>query len=341
MRLNEGSRLGNYEIVGLLGTGGMGEVYRARDPKLRREVAIKLVAAEFARDPERLARFSREAQLLASLNHRNIAAIYELEQADDAPFLVLELVEGKTLAERLAEGALSVREALEISAQIAEGLEAAHGKGIIHRDLKPANIKLTPDGLVKILDFGLAKEIPHDDGADPQLPTITVAETRKGVVLGTAPYMSPEQARGQAADERTDVWAFGCVLYELLTRQRAFPGRTTSDVMAAVLEREPDWRSLAQAPSRIRDLVYLALQKEPRRRLHDIADARIELEAAIRGDSTPWTSAAPHSKRGLCGPCRSWPRLSQGSWCGSSNRRRVLRPPRSRERWSPCLQMRA
>ena len=229
----------------------MGEVYRARDTRLGRDVAIKVVANVFLSDPERLARFEREARVLATLNHPHIGAIYGLEEADGVRGLVLELVEGATLAERLASGPLPIQEALTVARQIAEALEAAHEKGIIHRDLKPANIKITPDGTVKVLDFGLAKVFAREgSGNDASAtPSITIEETREGVIAGTAAYMSPEQARGKAVDKRTDIWAFGCVLYEMLTARPAFRGETVSDTIAGILEREPDWSALpAQTP---------------------------------------------------------------------------------------------
>src|SRR6516164_4272906 len=242
MPLAIGTQLGSHEITALLGKGGMGEVYRARDLKLKREVAIKILPEEFARDPERISRFQREAELLASLNHPNIAAIYDVEEADNSRFLVLELVEGDTLADRLRRSPLPVDEALHIAKSICEALEAAHEKGVIHRDLKPGNVKVTPDGRVKVLDFGLAKvaEEPVGTGNASDSPTQTLSATRAGVILGTAVYMSPEQARGAAVDKRADIWAFGCVLYEMLTGRRAFQGETTSDILASVLKEEPD-----------------------------------------------------------------------------------------------------
>ncbi len=236
----------HYRIIDKLGEGGMGVVYRADDTKLDRQVAIKVLPDIFSGDPERLARFEREAKLLASLNHPNIAAIHGLEQADGKRFLVMELVEGETLAQRIAKGPLPVDEALEVCRQIAEGLEAAHEKGIIHRDLKPANVKITPEGKVKILDFGLAKAFQAEAAAAADhSPTITEVMTRAGVILGTAAYMSPEQARGKPVDKRADIWAFGCVLYECLTGKRAFRGRDVADTMAAILKGEPDWTSAA------------------------------------------------------------------------------------------------
>ena len=241
-----GRRLGGYEIHARIGVGGMGEVYRARDTKLGRDVAIKILPSAFSSVPDRLARFDREARVLASLNHPHIAAIYGLEDVDGVPALVLELVDGETLADRIAHGPVRLNEALTLARQIADALEAAHEKGIIHRDLKPANVKITSDGVVKVLDFGLARVATGDVGtADlTQSPTITVGGTREGSILGTASYMSPEQARGRPADKRADVWAFGIVLYEMLTGRAAFEGETISDVIAKVIEREPDWSAL-------------------------------------------------------------------------------------------------
>jgi eukaryotic-like serine/threonine-protein kinase len=281
MPLTAGTRLGPYEILSTLGAGGMGEVYRARDTSLRRDVAIKILPAVWAADPDRLQRFEREAQLLASLNHPHIGAIYGLELTSAQRALVLELVEGPTLAERIAHGPIPLAGALSIAKQIADALEAAHEQGIVHRDLKPANIKLTALGsvspaddawTVKVLDFGLAKMGPadaaegwsHDRFANS--PTITVMPTGIGVLLGTAPYMSPEQTRGQVVDRRSDVWAFGCVLYEMLTGERAFSGATTSDTIAAILSRQPDWTRLpASTPSAVRRLLQRCLDKDHRR----------------------------------------------------------------------------
>jgi eukaryotic-like serine/threonine-protein kinase len=239
--------VGPYRILDKLGEGGMGEVYRAHDSKLHRDVAIKTLPESMARDPDRLARFEREAQVLAALNHPHIAGIYGLEMAGGVQALVLELVEGPTLAQRLEHGALPVDEAIDIGRQVADALEAAHEQGIIHRDLKPANIKLRPDGTVKVLDFGLAKALEPATTLSPlaNSPTLTSpAMTRAGVILGTAAYMSPEQARGRVLDRRTDVWSFGCVLYECLTGQRAFPGDTVSDNIANILHTDPDWSAL-------------------------------------------------------------------------------------------------
>ena len=288
-----GKQIGGYQILSLLGTGGMGEVYRARDTKLGRDVAIKVLPSLFANDPDRLARFAREARLLAALNHPHIATIHGLEEADGVRALVMELVEGPTLAEKLAQDSrrkvkagLPLAEALKIGGQIAEALEAAHEKGVIHRDLKPANIKLSHDGHVKVLDFGLAKAFSSDGtGSDlSHLPTITATELQAGAIVGTPAYMSPEQARGQAIDKRTDIWGFGCVLYEMLTGRAVFPGETISDTIAAILEREPEWGALpAHTPAGIRQLLRRCLDKDPKRRLHDIADARIEIDDVQSG----------------------------------------------------------
>jgi len=257
-----GKTISNYKILEKLGEGGMGVVYKAQDTKLGREVALKALPEEFAQNRERLARFEREAKLLASLNHPNIATIYGLEESEGLNFLTLELVEGETLAGKLTSGPINVKEALEMCRQIAEALESAHEKGIIHRDLKPSNIKVTPEGKVKVLDFGLAKafevaEVGNAAGMDPyKSPTLTVESSRSGVIMGTAAYMSPEQARGKPLDKRTDIWSFGCVFYELPTGQQLFKGETTSDMVAGILKQEPDWKSLPkELPIRIRDLL--------------------------------------------------------------------------------------
>ncbi len=280
-----GRDLGAYKIIELLGAGGMGEVYLAEDSRLGRMVAIKVLPGKFADDPDRLARFEREAKLLASLNHSSIAGIYGLEDSDDLRFITMELVEGDTLADRLvASGRIELDEALQIAHQIAEALEFAHENGVIHRDLKPANVKVTPAGKVKVLDFGLAKAIEPDGSlseASMDLstsPTVAAA-TRAGVILGTAAYMSPEQARGKQVDGRTDIWAFGCLLWECLTGQTLFGGATASDSIGAILHAEPDWTLLpADTPPSVRHLLRRCLTKDPRQRLHHIADARIELE---------------------------------------------------------------
>ena len=272
---------GRYEIQDPIGAGGMGEVYRALDKNLARHVAIKILPAAFAEDKERMARFEREAKLLAVLNHPNIAAIHGLEESEGRRFLVLELAEGETLQLRLDRGALPLEESLETCRELAEGLEAAHEKGIVHRDLKPGNIMITPEGKVKILDFGLAKAYGGETtGVDiEKSPTITARMTEPGVILGTAAYMSPEQARGRAVDRRSDIWAFGCVLYECLTGTRAFHGETVSDTLAHILKGEPDWSRLpAETPTLIKVLLHRCLEKDPKKRLHDIADARLEIE---------------------------------------------------------------
>jgi Tol biopolymer transport system component len=280
-----GQQLGIYKITSMIGFGGMGEVYQAIDTRLGREVAIKVLPPSLVGDDERLARFQREARILAALNHRNIAVIHGLEQSDETHFLVMELVQGETLAQRIKrDGALRVQDALEISQQIAEALEAAHDKQIIHRDLKPANIKITPEGDVKVLDFGLAKTLNADSNLGTPLPFAAAQPTEDGLILGTPAYMSPEQARGKPVDKRTDIWAFGCVLYEMLTGMRVFDGETPSDRIAALLEREPQWHVLPGAtPIRLHELLQRCLQKDPRARLRDIGDARIEIEQMRRG----------------------------------------------------------
>ena len=278
-----------YEIVGLLGAGGMGEVYRARDTKLGRDVALKILLPPFSADADRVTRFGREARLLAALNHQHIGAIYGFEDTGSVPALVLELVEGDTLDTRVRRNPLAVREALGIALQIADALDAAHGAAIIHRDLKPSNIKITPDGVVKVLDFGLAKA-REAERPDPRLAmsTVTSLETVEGVILGTAAYMSPEQARGLPVDKRTDIWAFGCVLFEMLSGSPAFARETATDTMAAVVSGDPRWTSLpGETPANIRRLLARCLEKDARRRLHDIADARIELEDAMAAPAEP------------------------------------------------------
>ena len=275
-----GKRLGPYSVAARIGEGGMGEVYRARDEILHRDVALKVLPEAFALDANRLARFKREAQILAALNHPHIGHIYGFENAHGVQALVLELVEGPTLADRIAQGPMPMGEVLFIARQIAEALEAAHEQGIIHRDLKPANIKVRPDGAVKVLDFGLAKAAAgNEPAAGSQSATLTpLARTRPGVLLGTAAYMSPEQARGLALDRRTDIWAFGCILYEMLTGRNPFARATLWDTLAAVVETEPDWTALQEMPALLETLVRRCLHKDPKRRLHDLGDARIEME---------------------------------------------------------------
>src|SRR6202163_2001837 len=299
MALGAGTKLGSYEVVAQIGAGGMGEVYQAHDTKLGRDVAIKVLPPNFVNDPERLSRFQREARMLAALNHPNIATIYGLEQCDGVTCLVMELVTGETLAERVKAGPIPIEEALKIAAQIAEALEAAHEKGIIHRDLKPANVKVTPEGKVKVLDFGLAKAFAGDAANDDpsNSPTLSMAATLHGVILGTAAYMSPEQARGKAVDKRTDIWAFGCVLYELLCGHPAFEGEDVTEILAAVVKTEPDWSRLPEAtPAAIRTLLRLCLRKDRRQRIPDAGAVRIEVEDVIAAPKDSGaTQAAPAS----------------------------------------------
>jgi Tol biopolymer transport system component len=300
MALAAGARLGPYEILSALGAGGMGEVYRARDTKLGRDVALKILPESFTHDPERIARFRREAQLLAALNHPHIAQIHGLDEASGSQFLVLELVDGETVADRLKRGPLPVDEALPIAKQIAEALEAAHEKGIIHRDLKPANIKLRSDATVKVLDFGLAKSFEQTPlpGDLTQSPTVrSPAPTLGGVILGTAAYMSPEQARAKAMDKRTDIWAFGCVLFEMLTGKTPFEGETLTDTVAAIVKNEPDWHALPLGtPVLIRSLIARCLRKDPAQRLHDIADGRFQIEEVLNDPVGPAAVVVPARK---------------------------------------------
>jgi Tol biopolymer transport system component len=286
MALTSGSHLGSYEILAAIGAGGMGEVYRARDAKLGRNVALKVLPEAFARDAERMARFQREAKVLASLNHPNIASIYGLEDSGATHALVMELVEGPTLADRIKSGPIPIDEVLRIAKQITEALEYAHERGIVHRDLKPANVKVTNDDAVKVLDFGLAKAI-EGDAASIDIstsPTISRMATMAGVLLGTAAYMSPEQAKAKPVDRRADIWAFGCVLYEMLTGKMAFRGETVTDTLASVIKEEPDWSQLpAATPRHVRILLLRCLQKDPKQRLRDIGDARIALDEVLSG----------------------------------------------------------
>jgi Tol biopolymer transport system component len=293
--ITTGTRLGVYEVLSPLGSGGMGEVYRARDTRLGRDVAVKLLSPAFSQNPERLARFEREAQLLAALNHPHIGAIYGLEAAADTHFLVLELVEGDTLATRISAGPIPLHESLRLAREIIDALEAAHDKGIVHRDLKPSNIALTPEGHVKVLDFGLAKATdPIISGAEispigvTHSPTLTLAATQAGVILGTAAYMSPEQAKGRVADRRSDVWAFGCVLFEMLTGTRVFEGEDVSDTMAAVLRGEPAWHALpAAVPAYVRDILRRCLDKDRRTRIPDLSVVRFLLDDGARAATAP------------------------------------------------------
>src|SRR6267378_193967 len=301
MPILTGKRLGPYEILSAIGAGGMGEVYQAHDTKLGRDVAIKVLPEAFAHDPGRLSRFQREAKMLAALNHSNIATIFGLEQFNSTSYLVMELVPGETLQQRIKrEGAIPIDEALAIAKQISEALEAAHEKGIIHRDLKPANVKVTPEGKVKVLDFGLAKAFEGDkSGSDPSnSPTLSQAATLQGVILGTAAYMSPEQARGKAVDKRTDIWAFGCVLYELLACKQAFHGEDITDILAAVVKSEPDWSCFPETtPAAVRLLVRRCLQKDKALRLRDAGDVRIEIHEAMSAPPTAVAATAAPATR--------------------------------------------
>jgi serine/threonine-protein kinase len=303
LSFSPGQRLGPYEIVAPVGVGGMGEVYRATDTNLGRDVAIKVLPAEVARDPERLARFRREAQLLAALNHPNVAAIHGLAEGGGLPFLVLELVPGEDLAERLKRGALLPDEAVAVAVQIAEALEEAHEHGIVHRDLKPANVKVTPEGRVKVLDFGLAKAWAVDAGASgsgalSQSPTLAHRGTEAGLLLGTAAYMSPEQARGKPVDKRADVWAFGAVLFEMLAGRKLFEGETITDVLAAVVREEIDWSTLpASTPPGVRRLLRRCLERDPKQRLRDIGEARIALSRPADPPEPEGAAAGPRRGR--------------------------------------------
>jgi len=299
MTLAPGTKLGHYEIHFQLGVGGMGEVYRARDSRLNRDVAIKILPKTFLLDKDRLARFQREAHVLASLNHPNIAAIYGVEEQNDLRGLMLELVEGPTLADRIARGQIPLDEALAIAHKIAEALEAAHERGIVHRDLKPSNVKVTDDGTVKVLDFGLAKvftdETPTEDFSHS--PTLLKA-THTGVILGTAAYMSPEQAKGKPVDKRADIWAFGAVLFEMLSGKKAFTGETLTDTLAAVVRAEPNWNDLpTNTPPSIRQLLRRCFTKDPKQRLRDIGDAKYDLESTAEEPSELTVVPATHSKR--------------------------------------------
>ena len=293
--ISAGTKLGPYEITGAIGAGGMGEVYRAHDPKLGRDVAIKVLPEAFARDAERMARFQREAKVLASLDHPNIASIYGLEDSGGTRALVMQLVEGPTLADRIKAGPIPVDEAVRIARQIADALEYAHERGIIHRDLKPANVKVSNDDTVKVLDFGLAKALEGDPSSIDisTSPTISRMATQQGVLLGTAAYMSPEQAKAKTVDRRADIWAFGCVLYEMLTGKQAFTGETVTDTLASIIKEEPNWSLLpATTPMRVRVLLQRCLQKDPKQRLRDIGDARISMDEVLSGAPDPSLAGA-------------------------------------------------
>src|SRR5512138_701330 len=285
MTLSPGTKLGHYEVLSQIGEGGMGVVYLAKDRKLNRDVAIKVLPESLASDDDRVARFKREAQVLASLNHPKIAAIYGLEESGGVLALVMELIEGPTLADRIEASPIPLDDALPIAKQIAEALEAAHERGIIHRDLKPANVKVTHDGTVKVLDFGLAKVFEADSQTvDLSHSPTLIKGTEAGMILGTAAYMSPEQAKGKTVDKRSDVWAFGCVLFEMLSGQKSFGGETLTDILAAVVRADPDWDALPTAtPTAIRRLLRRCLTKDPKQRLRDIGEARIAIQELLQG----------------------------------------------------------
>ena len=304
MPLEVGTTLGVYEVLAAIGAGGMGEVYKARDTKLDRDVALKILPDAFVNDPERLARFQREAKVLASLNHPNIAAIYGLEESGDSPALVLEYVPGPTLQDRIAKGPIPLDEALPIARQIAEALEAAHEQGIIHRDLKPANVKVKDDGTVKVLDFGLAKalqpELSDLDAANSPTMTMTAAATKMGVIMGTAAYMSPEQARGKTVDKRADIWAFGVVLFEMLTGRQAFGGTDISETLAAVLKTDLDLDGLpADTPRALRRALSRCIQKDRSHRSRDIGDVRLDLDEALAAPIEETVTTAPLAQPAL------------------------------------------
>jgi eukaryotic-like serine/threonine-protein kinase len=311
--LSTGDRLGPFEILNAIGAGGMGEVYRARDAKLGRDVALKVLPEAFARDGERMARFQREAKVLASLNHHNIATVHGLEDSGSMHALVMELVAGPTLAERIDSGPIPMGEALPIARQICDALEYAHERGIVHRDLKPANVKVTSDDAVKVLDFGLAKAL-EGDAASIDIatsPTITRMATQAGVLLGTAAYMSPEQAKGRPVDRRADIWAFGCVLYEMLTGEVTFRGESVTDTLAAVIRAEPDWSQLpAATPTRVRVLLQRCLQKDPKQRLQAIGDARISLDEVLSGVPEPSPVTAPQVSASISSRALPWALLA-------------------------------
>ena len=302
MQLSAGTRLGPYEVISLLGRGGMGEVWKAHDTTLKRDVALKILPAVFLREPDRMDRFQREAEVLASLDHANIGAIYGLVDAEDSRTLVLALIEGQTLADRIEAGPIPIDEAVAISKQIIEALEYAHDRGVVHRDLKPANVKITPERVVKVLDFGLAKVL-EDEPPPSSLansPTLTLEYTRAGMILGTAAYMSPEQALGRPVDRRSDIFSFGALLYEMLTGKRAFPGATTPDVLEAVVKIDPDWSNLpADTPGVIHNLLRRCLCKDRKQRLQAIGEARIALEEDSGAESPAHAISQPHKNSRL------------------------------------------
>ncbi|MGE5813300.1 MAG: LpqB family beta-propeller domain-containing protein [Acidobacteriota bacterium] len=325
--MNPGVAFGSFTVLGPLGRGAMGEVYRARDTRLGRDVAIKLLPEVFALDPDRLRRFEREAQALAALNHPNIAAIYGLEEAGPVPALVMELVDGETLEERLKSGPMPISEALPLAVQFAAALESAHEQGIIHRDLKPANIKIRPDGTLKVLDFGLAKmQAPESTASD--LATVTASGTGAGVVLGSAAYMSPEQARGRPVDRRTDIWAFGCILMEMLSGERTFAGDTATDAIANILQREPAWTILPPGtPAWVRELLRRCLQKDVSKRLRDAGDARLEIEERLARPVAESVAEQPQRARGWRLPLSVAAALVAGIAAGAFGARSMMQPP--------------
>jgi len=336
-QLGPGDRLGHYEIISLLGQGGMGQVYRARDTTLKRDVALKILPAAFMRDGERAGRFQREAEVLASLEHPNIGHIYGIINEAESRALVLALIEGPTLADLIASGPLRIEEAIAIAKQIVEALEYAHDRGVVHRDLKPANVKITPEGVVKVLHFGLAKVLEDEPVASSisNSPTITMGHTRAGVILGTAAYMSPEQAVGRTVDRRSDIFSFGAVLYEMLTGLQAFPGPTTPDVLEAVVKNDPDWSRLPQqTPRSLRSLLRRSLTKDRKGRLQAIGEARIILEnphAEPDADAAPTAGQliATHSRGGWIPWAISavLPSALPAPWHGTSGPRHPLRSP--------------
>ncbi len=323
MSLSPGSRIGPYDVGVPIGKGGMGEVFRARDSRLKRDVALKVLPRTAVGDPERRSRFEREAQVLASLNHPSIAQVFGVEADGDSPVIVMELVEGPTLADRIEKGALPLDEALKIASQICDGLEAAHERGIVHRDLKPANIKVRPDGTIKILDFGLARVLSGDTSIDPSDSPTTLGGTMAGVILGTAAYMSPEQARGHAVDKRADIWAFGAILYEMLTGAPAFEGGSITDILANVVQGEPNWSRLPALPGRVGEVMRRCLQKNPKDRLRDIADARFEISeagsATLKGSPYITGSGSPAHSSGATFPLHSsGATLSASPWIATT-----------------------